>query len=269
MSDSIDGLLAERATLRINKDLNASAAGGQQPEKRAAEEAAYTPAGGYDVPQTPEDLTPLPAPAGTRIGYQPGLLRPTAHLITPSAAPAEPLPESVQLGTVPGAIEAYAEATRRANSGALPSRPAPTNLASPSEQVRDREGHPMRSPDFAAAVDYAGRANAARLARLATGEERGLTGDPLIDTVLEAIVLPSQTAGPALAEVLKQVGTDPDRAESIGQVIALVGSITAGAPRGGGRPGPPGGPRHAAPREGRRALAHGTPAHAPPQRAPG
>src|SRR3989454_3617881 len=156
MSDSIDGLLAERATLRINKDLNASAAGGQQPEKRAAEEAAYTPAGGYDVPQTPEDLTPLPAPAGTRIGYQPGLLRPTAHLITPSAAPAEPLPESVQLGTVPGAIEAYAEATRRAHARALPPRPAPPNPPSPAEPGPSRAGHTIRSPKLRLAGRYPG-----------------------------------------------------------------------------------------------------------------
>src|SRR2546422_1164909 len=156
MSDSIDGLLAERATLRINKDLNASAAGGQQLDKLAAEEAAYTSAGGYDVPQTPEDLNPLPAPAGTRIGYQPGLLRPTAHLITPSAAPAEPLPESVQLGTVPGAIEAYAEATRRADPCAPPSPPAPTKPSSPSEEGREREGHPLRSPHLAAAVAFPG-----------------------------------------------------------------------------------------------------------------
>src|SRR2546425_1731173 len=150
MSDSIDGLLAERATLRINKDLNASAAGGQQLDKLAAEEAAYTSAGGYDVPQTPEDLNPLPAPAGTRIGYQPGLLRPTAHLITPSAAPAEPLPESVQLGTVPGAIEAYAEATRRAKALVPPSPPAPTPPAATTQPGRRGVCRPLLFPHLPA-----------------------------------------------------------------------------------------------------------------------
>src|SRR2546425_8482620 len=171
MSDSIDGLLAERATLRINKDLNASAAGGQQLDKLAAEEAAYTSAGGYDVPQTPEDLNPLPAPAGTRIGYQPGLLRPTAHLITPSAAPAEPLPESVQLGTVPGAIEAYAEATRRANSGAPPPRAAPPHPAPPPAQGRGPWGHPNPPPPISQAVRFPGPAHPARPPPPAPGRE--------------------------------------------------------------------------------------------------
>lgn len=116
------------------------------------------------------------------------------------------------------------------------SGPARPNLASPSEAVRDEaSGATRHMPvDLNAAGQAATTQRLQRVADIATGKAKGLTGEygdslgfssPLVDATLEAMSLGGDVSGDLLAKTLIAQGVEKNTAESIGFAARMLGGL--------------------------------------------